>query len=685
MSQTKTHWIWLLAPLLLLLQPSAGRSQQGTKGGEWRFYGGDAGTTKYAPLDQINAGNVKDLKIVWEWKSQNFGPRPDFNWEVTPLMAGGILYFTAGTRRNAIAVDAATGETLWIYRLDEGARGNMVARVNNRGLAYWSDGHGDERILLISPGFQLVELNARNGQPLPGFGQNGLIDLTKGLDRDVIKPGTIGSSSPAIVVRDTVVVGAALLAGTAPPSKENVPGYIRGFDVRTGKLLWTFKTIPRPGEFGNETWRNDSWKYTGNTGAWAPLSADEELGYVYIPVEMPTGDFYGGNRPGDNLFSDSLVCLDARTGKRIWHYQLVHHDIWDWDVAAPPVLANITVDGKRVKAVAQVTKQAYTYVFDRVTGQPVWPIVERPVPQSDVPGEETSPTQPIPTKPAPFDRQGVTLDDLIDFTPELHAEAVKIASQYKLGPLYTPPIVADTGGKLATLLLPSHLGGSNWPGAALDAETGVLYVPSVSQQDPLAVALADPKRSDMGYVGRGGGGGGRGAAGRGATGAGNPGSGRTYFADDGESGRPAGRTNIGPQGLPLIKPPWGRITAIDLNTGAHVWMVPNGHAPDYVVNHPAMKGIDLSNAGRPSRALLMVTKSLIISTDGNNLWAPPPGAGGNLLRAIDKQTGKTIYEMALPAMATGIPMTYMVNDRQFIVVAIGAAGFPAELVALALP
>jgi quinoprotein glucose dehydrogenase len=646
---------------------SVAHGQQGARNGEWRYYGGDAGTTKYSALDQIDAGNVKELKIVWEWKAQNFGRRPDFNWEVTPLMAGGVLYFTAGTRRDAVAVDAATGETLWMYRLDEGPRGAVVARTVNRGLAYWTDGKGDDRILLISPGYQLVALNAKTGVPIPGFGKDGVVDLTEGLDRPAVKAGVIGASSPSIVVRDTVVVGAALLTGTAPASKENVPGYIRGFDVRTGKRIWTFKTIPRPGEPGNETWEKDSWKYTGNTGAWAPLSGDEELGYVYIPVEMPTGDFYGGHRPGDNLFSSSLVCLDARTGKRVWHFQLVHHDIWDWDVAAPPILADITVGGKKIKAVAQVTKQAFTYVFDRVTGEPVWPIVERPVPQSDVPGEKTAPTQPFPTRPAAFDRQGVTLDDLIDFTPELRAEAVKIASQYKLGPLYTPPIVADTNGKRATLLLPAHVGGANWQGGALDVETGVLYVASVTNQDPLSLTVADPKRSDMAYVGGRGGGG------------------APRLEDGDQSTRPVSRTNLGPQGLPLIKPPWGRITAIDLNSGDHVWMIPNGHAPDYVQNHPAMKGIDLSNAGRPSRAPLMVTKTLLLSADGNNLWASPAGAGGNLFRAIDKKTGKVLHEMPLPAMATGIPMTYMVNDRQYIVVAIGAAGVPASLVALALP
>jgi quinoprotein glucose dehydrogenase len=591
-------------------------------------------------------------------------------------MVGGVLYFTVGTRRDAVAVDAATGETLWMYRLDEGPRGAIVARTINRGLAYWSDGKGDDRILLISPGFQLIALNAKTGLPLTGFGKNGLIDLTEGLDRDVVKPGQIGSSSPAIVIRDTVVVGAALQAGTAPVSKTNVPGYIRGFDVRTGKKLWTFKTIPHAGEFGNETWENDSWKYTGNTGAWVPLSGDEELGYVYIPVEAPTGDFYGGNRHGNNLFSDSLVCLDARTGKRIWYFQLVHHDVWDWDIGAPPILVDINVGGKPIKAVAQLTKQAFTFVFDRVTGKPVWPIEERPVPQSTVPGEKTSPTQPFPTKPAPFERQGTSIDDLIDFTPALRKEAIEIASQFQMGPLYTPPILRDANGKLGTLLLPHHTGGVNWPGGAVDAETGILYVASLTNHDSLSLSVADPKRSDMGYVG-GGGGGGRG----GPTGPNvNPPS-----SDDIEGQRPIQKVNTGPQGLPLIKPPWGRITAIDLNSGDHLWMAPNGDVPDYIKNHPAMKGIDLSNAGKPSRAMLMVTKTLLFAPEGNNLWSAAAGAGGNKLRVLDKKTGKLIYEMALPGMATGIPMTYMVNDRQFIVVAVGSVGFPAELVALALP
>ena len=621
-------------------------AQQGAVNGEWRWYGGDAGGTKYSPLDQINASNVKQLKIVWRWKSENFGPRPDFNWEVTPLMASGVLYLTAGSRRAAVALDAATGETLWTYRFDEGARGAQAPRTNNRGLAYWSDGANDSRIILISPGYHLIALDAKTGRPVPGFGTAGIVDLWEGLDRKV-EPNQIGSSSPAMIVGDVAVIGGALLSGTAPKSKNNVPGYVRGYDVRSGKLLWTFHTVPRANEYGNDSWGDDAWQYTGNTAVWAPMSADLELGYVYLPVETPTGDYYGGHRPGDNLFGNSLVCLDAKTGRRIWHYQLIHHDIWDWDTASAPVILNVTVDGRAVKAVAQVTKQGFTYVFDRITGKPVWPIVERPVPQSDVPGEQTSATQPFPTKPAPFDRQGVSEDDLIDFTPALKAEALRIASQFKMGPLFTPPIVQGTGGKLGTLTVPHNQGAANWQSAAADPETGMLYVPSVTNW--WASALSEGgDRSDMRYIGR--------------------------------------PTRIEPPlGLPLIKPPWGRITAINLNTGEHTWMVPNGQAPEYVRKHPALAGIDLSGAGNPERAPLLVTKTLLFSGDGAGLFSSGPQGGGRKFRALDKKTGQTIHEMELPANETGLPMTYMVGGRQFIVVAVGAAGFPAELVALGLP
>lgn len=636
-----------IALCFLVAWVSTTRGQHGAVNGEWRWYGGDAAGTKYSPLDQIDAQNVNQLQIAWRWKREGFGPRPDSNWQVTPLMVGDALYFTAGMSRAAVAVDAASGDTLWTYLLDEGTRAAQAPRTNNRGLAYWSNGNNDARIFLITPGYHLVALNAKSGKPIPDFGENGIVDLWNGLDRQVVEPGQIGSSSPPMVVGDVVIVGAALQGGTAPKSRTNVPGYVRGYDVRSGRLVWTFHTIPQRGEFGNDTWEDNSWQYTGNTAVWAPISADLELGYVYLPVETPTGDFYGGHRPGNNLFADSIVCLDAKTGRRIWYYQLIHHDIWDWDTASAPVLLDVHIDGKPRKIVAQVTKQGFTYVFDRVTGEPIWPIIEKPVPQSDVPGEKTSPTQPFPTKPAPFDRQGVTEDDLIDFTPAIKAEALRIASQLKLGPLYTPAIVSGTGGKLGTLTVPHNQGAANWESAAADPETGVLYVPSVTNWWVSALGEGGD-RSDMRFIGR------------------------TVRVE-------------APMGLPLIKPPWGRITAIDLNTGDHVWVVPNGEAPEYVRKNPALAGIDLSGAGNPERAPLLVTKTLLFSGDGAGLFSSGPQGGGRKFRALDKKTGHTLFEMELPGNETGLPMTYMLNGRQFIVVATGSRGAVPELVALALP
>ena len=640
-------------------------AQQGAKNGEWRFYGGGPGTTKYSPLDQINAENVAELEIVWRWKADNFGPRPDNNWQATPLMANGVLYTTAGTRRDAVAIDAATGETLWMFRLDEGVRGDRAPRGNNRGLAYWTDGQV-ERILVISLGYQLIALDAKTGRLVEDFGEGGIVDLTLGLDRDVVEPGRIGSSSPAIVINDVVVMGAALQGGGAPDSKTNVPGYIRGFDVRTGKKLWTFRTIPHPGEFGNETWENNSWEYTGNVGAWAPLSGDEELGYVYIPVEMPTGDYYGGHRHGDNLFSDSVLCLDVKTGKRVWHFQAVHHDVWDYDFGSPPILADVTVDGRPRKIVAQPSKQGYLYVFDRVTGEPIWPIEERAVPQSDVPGEKTSPTQPFPTKPAPFEMQGSMEENLFDLTPELKAEAIKIARQYKQGALFTPPIVRDSGGKLGTIVVPNSQGAANWEGGALDPETGIIYIASTNRESLTGLTQPEPERSDMAYLGGGGG------------------RRRAPGADDGGAVR-FGRTNSGPQGLPLLRPPWGRITAIDLNTGDHLWWVPNGDAPDFIKNHPALKGVDLSRVGNPDQATLMVTKTLLFGGVGGGMFNAGPYGGSPMFRVMNKATGELIHEMELPAGTTSIPMTYMVNGRQYIVVAVGSPEHNAELIALAVP
>ncbi|HEY7172431.1 MAG TPA: pyrroloquinoline quinone-dependent dehydrogenase [Vicinamibacterales bacterium] len=634
--------------------------------GEWWYYGGDSAGTKYSPLDQIDRDTVKTLRVAWRWKTDNFGASPEYNLEATPLMVKGVLYTTAGTRRAVVAIDAATGETLWMYRYDGGDRGRTGPRQNHRGAAYWTDGN-EERILFITPGYQLIALNAKNGQPVPSFGAGGVVDLYEGFDQPAPPNGQIGSSSPPMIVGDIAVIGAALTP--VNKTKQNVAAFIRGYDVRTGRRQWIFHTIPRPGEFGNETWEADSWSYTGNTGVWTVMSADQELGYVYLPIETPTNDFYGGHRPGNNLFAESLVCLDARTGKRVWHYQLVHHGIWDYDTVAPPILLDVNVGGRRIKAVAQVTKQAFAYVFDRVTGAPVWPIVERPVPQSDVPGEKTSPTQPFPTKPAAFDRQGVSLDDLIDFTPELKAEARELASQYKLGPLFTPPIVAGAGGLRGVLMLPTATGGANWQGGAADPETGVLYVSSGTMISSSSL-VHDPQRSEMEYIGGGG-------------------APPPQARPRGEAGAPAAAgprppSMLGPQGLPFAKPPYGRITAIDLNSGDHLWMVPNGDTPDWIKNHPALKGVNLPRTGRYEHVGLLVTKTLLFAGEGSGLFAVAPGSGGPMFRALDKKSGETIFEFKLPANQSGIPMTYSVGGRQFIVVPAGAPGSPGEFIALTI-
>ncbi len=680
--------------------------QTGVTNGEWPHWGGDLGGTKYSPLDQINRDNVKNLRIAWRWKTENYGMRPQNNMEGTPLMVGGVLYTTAGFRPNVAAIDAATGETLWMYRLDEGQRGDRAPRSVSRGVEYWTDGK-QARIILLTRGYQMVSLDAKTGLPDPAFGKNGVVDLYQDFDQPPPADGVISSTSPAVVVRNVIVIGAAMVGGTAPRSKENTKGYIRGWDVRTGKRLWTFHTIPQPGEFGNDTWLNDSWAYTGNTSVWSPFSADEELGYVYLPVESATGDYYGGHRPGNNLFAGSLVCVDARTGKRVWHQQLVHHDIWDYDLSSPPTLINITVNGKPIRAVAQTTKWSYLFVFDRVTGAPVWPIEERKVEAGDVPGEWYSPTQPHPTKPAPYDRQGVSEADLTDFTPELNAEARAMLKEYKIGPLYTPPIVAGTNGLRGTLQIPAAQGSALWQGAAFDPETKMLYVPSVTNISNNALQPG-ADRSDMNFIG-GGGGGGRGAppAARGGpaagpaggTAAGPRGGGAPVDPEAGGGGGGRGRGGpppvlgpgasrgpwgIGPQGLPLIKPPYGRITAYNMNTGDIVWQVANGDTYEWIKTHPALKGLTIPKTGRADEGGIVVTRTLAFAGQGCGLFRGG-GGGGPMFYAYDKATGAVVHEMELPASTCGNPMTYMVNGKQYIVVAIGAANFPAELVALSLP
>ena len=456
-TRTRLWTILLIATGLIWIAPVApaqsrpanqSASTWRQKDTEWASYSADVRGTRYRPLDQIDASNFNKLEIAWRFKTDYLGPFPEYKLEGTPLMVNGVIYTTGGTRRAVVALDAKTGEQMWLHSMREGDRGAASARqLSGRGVSYWTNGNGDERVIYVTTGYRLVELNAKTGVPINSFGTSGVVDLkvgvVKGVDEQIdLTTGEIGLHSTPTVVKDVVIVGSSMREGATIPTHNNTKGLVRAFDVRTGKKLWQFNTIPTPGEFGNETWENKSWAVNGNTGVWNQITVDEDLGLVYLPVETPTSDYYGGHRPGNNLFAESLVCVDLKTGQRKWHFQLVHHPIWNFDISAAPILADINVNGQAIKAVAQPTKQGFLYVFDRVTGKPVWPIEERPVPQSDVPGEKTSATQPFPTRPPAYARNYLKVpDDLIDFTPELHAEAVKLASRYKLGPLFTTPVV----------------------------------------------------------------------------------------------------------------------------------------------------------------------------------------------------------------------------------------------------
>jgi glucose dehydrogenase len=619
--------------------------------GEWRNYAGDKASSKYSPLSQINKGNFKSLKIAWTWRSADeevIKANPQLKtwvWESTPLMVGGALYVSTSLSQVA-AIDAATGKTQWVYDPEtwKGATPPNHGFVH-RGVAYWADGN-DRRILFGTGDGYLICLNAQTGKPVSTFGHDGRIDLTQGLGR-VVDRRHYGVSSPPIICRDVVVVGATIL--DFPLAKEMPPGDLRGFDVRTGKQQWLFRAVPGEGEYGNETWEQDSWKTTGNTNVWTMMSADEALGYIYLPFGTPSNDFYGGQRPGNGLFGESLVCLDARSGKRVWHFQIAHHGVWDYDLPAAPNLVDIKVNGKSIKAVAQMSKQGFCYVFDRVTGKPVWPIEEKPVPQSTAPGEKLSPTQPFPTKPAPVDRQGMTKDDVIDFTPELRKEALAILEKYNYGPLYTPPSLQKP-----TILMPGVSGGANWAGAAVDPETGILYVPSVTL--PFTVTLTKSPLPHTGYIGA------------------------------------LGGVDMA-QGAPLWKPPYGRITAIDLNTGDHQWKAPMG---DLARINPVLKPLNLSPVGRPARGHVLLTKTLlIVGQEGNTQRLGASARGFAIaadfeihdpnLCAYDKATGEVLGEVALPRNVTGAPMTYMLNGKQYLVVPTGGSNLPAELIALRLP
>lgn len=635
---------------LMALATASVRAQRGAPKGEWPTYGGDLGNTRYSPLDQINASNFYKLEIGWRFSTRNLGPSVETNLESTPLVVNGVFYSTAGSRRDVIALDAATGELLWVYREDEGQRGTVAPRqLSGRGLAYWSGG-AEERIIYVTPGYRMIALNAKTGQRIPTFGQNGVVDLKLNNDQEIdLMSREIGLHAAPVIARNTIIVGAAHRPGGVPTSKTNVKGYVRGFDVRTGQRKWIFHTIPRPGEFGLDTWLDDSWSYTGNTGVWGQISVDEELGLVYLGVETPTGDFYGGPRPGANLFAESLVAVDIETGVRKWHYQFVHHGIWDHDNPCPPILVDVPINGRIVKVVAQPSKQAFLYVLNRETGQPIWPIEERPVEKGDVPGEWYSPTQPFPTKPPAFDRQGVSVDELIDFTPALREEALKIVANYKMGPMFTPPVVSKPEGPWATLTMATAGGGANWPGGSVDPETGIVYVSSQAVISGISVIPAGD-RSDVGYI----------------------------------SGRAKGAQGpLTVQGLPLAKPPYGQITAIDLKTGEILWQTPHGETPDNVRNHPALKGLNIPRTGRPGTAGTLVTKTLVIAGE-KGTFTLPDGRVGAMLRAYDKMTGRELGAVYMPAQQTGGPMTYMLNGVQYIVVAVGGPQ-GAEFIAYRLP
>lgn len=666
----------------LALLPAQTSAQYRSKDTEWPSYAADLAGTRYRPLDQINASNFNDLEIAWRIKTDNFGNRPEYKLEGTPLMVNDVLYATAGSRRAVIALDAATGELLWVHGEHEGARGGAAPRqLSGRGLAYWSDGK-EERIFYVTPGYRLICLNAKTGMPVVTFGNGGTLDLKLDDDQTIfpdLTTGEIGIQSAPVVAKDTVIVGAAFREGMTPKSMKNNKGYVRGFDVRTGKRLWIFHTIPKKGEFGYDTWLNDSAEYTGNTGVWTQITVDEQLGLVYLPVESPTSDYYGGQRPGNNLFGESLVCVDLKTGQRKWHFQLVHHPLWDMDISSAPILADIVVDGKPIKAVAQPSKQGFLYVFDRITGKPVWPIEERKVEVGSVPGEWYSKTQPIPTKPPAYSRNGVSIEDLIDFNPGLHEQAKAIASKYHLGPVFTPPVESKTDGPLGTLTLGTASGGTNWPGGSYDPETHIVYVYACNAcVEPIGLVPAPKDVSDLNYV--------AGVAGHEVgilRGPGENAGADSPMPSKKASGGGFVRLNV--DDLPLIKPPYGTITAINIDEGNILWQIAHGETPDVVRNYPGLKGMNIPRTGQQTYNIgTLITKTLVIAGEGQ-VTTTADHPRGAMLRAYDKATGKEVGAVYMPAPQSGSPMTYMVKGKQYIVVAVSGGPYSGEYIAYSLP
>ena len=655
-----------------------------TASSDWRNYAGDLANTRYAPLDQINAANFSQMEVAWRFKTASLGSHPEYIYEGTPLVIADRLYVTAGARRAAVCLDAVTGELRWMHSIDEGARGqNAPRQYSGHGLAYWTDGKNDERILYVTPGYQLVALDAHTGAPIKGFGVDGVVDLKKNDDQDIdLVTGEVGLHATPVIAKNVVIVGAAHLGGGSPRLRGNVKGYVRGFDVKTGKRKWIFHTIPRKGEFGYDTWlRQGDAERAGNTGCWGQISVDLDLNTAYLPVELPTGDQVGIYRQGPGLFGESIVAVDLETGKRKWHYQTCHHGLWDRDIPCAAILCDIPHEGKIIKALAQPSKQTFLYVLDRVTGKPIWPIPEMPVPAGDVPGEWYSPTQPIPSRPPAYGVQDVNADTIIDFTPELHAKALRLIAHYRTGGIYEPPTMATVNGSWGSLCAPGFQGGTNWPGGCYDPETHKVFVFAETTVEPGSIVPGDPRYTAFEYV------------------RGTPGTAQSAGKAMGSVGAPVGTSGLaeGPaasdgfhpgqitvDGLPLLKPPYGAISAIDLTTGAIAWKIAHGDTPDAIKNHPALKGLTIARTGRPGLLGPMVTKTLVVCGEAG-FATTPNGARGAMLRAYDKDTGAEKGAVYMPAPQTGSPMTYMHDGRQYIVLAIGGGSYTAELVAYRLP
>lgn len=654
-SKQKNFSLFILSCLGFIFSGVA-HAQLGSIDGEWRSYASDAGSTKYTELDQIYADNFEELQIAWRWTSIDGDielesimgdAAEDISFgrlQATPLMINGVLYMITALNQ-AVALDASTGELLWSFDPQAYLSGYSISPLgyHHRGVAYWSDNE-EARILFATNDGYLFSLDAEDGDPDTAFA-GGRIDLTEGIPRadrsalDYSGAVPLGTVSPAIVVGDVLVVNQ--ITSNRPHYKERPPTFVRGYNIRSGELIWTFNTIPQAGEFGVETWQEESWRYTGNGGVWTQMSADLDLGLVYLPTEAPTNDYYGGHRPGDNLFTQSVVAVDAATGDRVWHFQMIHHGLWDYDTPAAPNLMNINVDGREIRALAQVTKQGWAYVFDRATGVPVWPMPELPVPSGLIPGERTSPTQPFPTKPPAFAVQGLTGDDLIDFTPELRAEALEIIDDYVYGPIYTPASLPDEEtGKRGSIFVPSAGGGANWPGAGFDPETNVLFVPSSNGAFTPFMGTLPEDESNFRYY------------------------------------RLQNRGVVGPRGLPILKPPYSTITAIDMNRGEIVWQVPNGDRSARVENNPAVEGLELPPLGGGGRHPVLVTSTLLMHGQNEGY--------GPVLIARSKETGEELAKIELPGDPQSAPMSYAIDGRQYIVLGVNAMPTP-ELIALGLP